>query len=114
VANSAIRIVGRLDPAEARRDEYGFLPAVARQRATILKPGSMYMAQPRLPVPLLVEFPFPSWATRPAEAGRKKSTKGSAKNSERSASKATPGSGEVIDLDEVSESDGDPFAGLAP
>ncbi len=70
VANSAIRVVGRLDPAEARRDEYGFLPAVARQRATILKPGSMYVAQPRLPVPLLVEFPFPSWATRPAEAGR--------------------------------------------
>jgi hypothetical protein len=69
VANSAIRVVGRLDPAEARRDEYGFLPSVARQRATILKPGSMYLAQPRLPVPLLVEFPFPSWATRPAEAG---------------------------------------------
>ncbi len=70
VANSAIRVVGRLDPAEARRDEYGFLPAVARQRSTILKPGSMYVAQPRLPVPLLVEFPFPSWATRPAEAVR--------------------------------------------
>jgi DNA helicase HerA-like ATPase len=68
VANSAIRVVGRLDPAEARRDEYGFLPPVARQRSTILKPGSMYLAQPRLPVPLLVEFPFPSWATRPAEA----------------------------------------------
>ncbi|MEL7209104.1 MAG: ATP-binding protein, partial [Actinomycetota bacterium] len=68
VANSAIRVVGRLDPAEARRDEYGFLPAVQRQRATILKPGSMYLAQPRLPVPLLVEFPFPAWATRSAEA----------------------------------------------
>lgn len=68
VANSAIRVVGRLDPAEARRDEYGFLPSVARQRSTILKPGSMYVAQPRLPVPLLVEFPFPAWATRPAEA----------------------------------------------
>ena len=69
VANSAIRDVGRLDAAEARRDEYGFLPQVQRQRSTILKPGSMYVAQPRLPVPLLVEFPFPSWATRPAEAG---------------------------------------------
>jgi DNA helicase HerA-like ATPase len=68
VANSAIRVVGRLDAAEARRDEYGFLPPVARQRSTILKPGSMYLAQPRLPVPLLIEFPFPSWATRPAEA----------------------------------------------
>ncbi len=68
VANCAIRVVGRLDPAEARRDEYGFLPLVQRQRATILKPGSMYVAQPRLPVPLLVEFPFPAWATRSAEA----------------------------------------------
>ena len=27
VANSAIRVVGRLDPAEASRPEYGFLPA---------------------------------------------------------------------------------------
>ncbi len=68
VSNCAIRVVGRLDPAEARRDEYGFLPVVQRQRATILKPGSMYVAQPRLPVPLLVEFPFPAWATRSAEA----------------------------------------------
>ena len=70
VANSAIRVVGRLDSAEARRDQYGFLPPMPRQRATILKPGSLYVAQPRLPVPLLVEFPFPAWATRPAEADR--------------------------------------------
>jgi DNA helicase HerA-like ATPase len=68
VANSAIRVVGRLDAAEARRDEYGWLPQVQRQRSTILKPGSMYVHQPRLPVPLLVEFPFPAWATRSAEA----------------------------------------------
>ena len=54
--------------AEARRDEYGWLPPLQRQRATILKPGSMYVHQPRLPVPLLVEFPFPAWATRSAEA----------------------------------------------
>ena len=68
VANSAIRVVGRLDTAEAGRDQYGFLPGVQRQRATILKPGSMYLSQPRLPVPLLVEFPFPAWATRSSEA----------------------------------------------
>jgi DNA helicase HerA-like ATPase len=68
VANSAIRVVGRLDSAEAGRDQYGFLPAVQRQRATILKPGSMFVSQPRLPVPVLVEFPFPAWATRSAEA----------------------------------------------
>ena len=29
VANSAVRVVGRLDAAEAGRDQYGFLPAVA-------------------------------------------------------------------------------------
>jgi len=68
VSNSAIRVVGRLDAAEAGREQYGFLPAVQRQRATILKPGSMFVAQPRLPVPVLLEFPFPAWATRVAEA----------------------------------------------
>jgi hypothetical protein len=41
---------------------------VQRQRATILKPGSMFVSQPRLPVPVLLEFPFPAWATRSAEA----------------------------------------------
>ena len=63
-----MRVVGRLDSAEAGREQYGFLPAVQRQRATILKPGSMFVSQPRLPVPLLLEFPFPAWATRAAEA----------------------------------------------
>jgi len=69
VANSAIRVVGRLDPAEAGRDEYGFLPQVQRQRATIVKPGTMFVSQPELPVPLLCQFPFPAWATRSSEAG---------------------------------------------
>jgi hypothetical protein len=69
VANSALRVVGRLDSAEAARDEYGFLPAVFRQRATISKPGTMIVTQPELPVPLVARFPFPSWATRPDEAG---------------------------------------------
>jgi hypothetical protein len=69
IANSAIRVVGRLDSAEAGRDEYGFLPTVQRQRATILKPGTMLVSQPELPIPLVVQFPFPSWATRAAEAG---------------------------------------------
>ena len=68
VANSAVRVVGRLDATEAGRDQYGFLPAVQRQRATILKPGSMFVSQPRLPIPLLLEFPFPAWATRASEA----------------------------------------------
>jgi hypothetical protein len=69
IANSSIRVVGRLDSAEASRDEYGFLPAVQRQRATILKPGTMLMTQPEIPVPLVLEFPFPAWATRASEAG---------------------------------------------
>jgi DNA helicase HerA-like ATPase len=68
VANSSIRIVGRLDAAEAGRSEYGFLPTSIRQRATILKPGTMILAQPELPMPLVLEFPFPSWATRSSEA----------------------------------------------
>jgi uncharacterized protein len=68
IANSAIRVVGRLDSAEAARGEYGFLPPVHRQRATIVKPGTMLVSQPELPIPLVVEFPFPAWATRAAEA----------------------------------------------
>ncbi len=69
IANSSIRVVGRLDSAEAAREEYGFLPSVQRQRATIIKPGTMLVSQPELPVPLVLEFPFPAWATRAAEAG---------------------------------------------
>jgi uncharacterized protein len=68
VANSAIRVVGRLDSAEATRGEYGFLPPVQRQRATIVKPGTMLVSQPELPIPLVVQFPFPAWATRASEA----------------------------------------------
>ena len=68
VSNSSLRIVGRLDAAEAGRDEYGFLPAVHRQRSTILKPGTMILSQPELPIPLVTQFPFPAWATRPSEA----------------------------------------------
>src|SRR5690606_26376594 len=60
VANSAVRVVGRLDPAEAARGEYGFLPPVQRQRATIVKPGTMLVSQPELPIPLVVQFPFPA------------------------------------------------------
>ncbi len=68
IANSSIRVVGRLDSAEAAREEYGFLPGPHRQRATIVKPGTMILNQPELPVPLVLEFPFPAWATRASEA----------------------------------------------
>ncbi len=86
VANSAVRVVGRLDAAEAGREQYGFLPAVQRQRAMILKPGSMLVSQPRLPVPVLLEFPFPAWATRSSEADR---TAHAAAQSDGTASRAT-------------------------
>jgi DNA helicase HerA-like ATPase len=67
VSNSAIRVVGRLDAAEAARPEYGFLPASQRVRATIAKPGAMFVSQPQIPIPLAIEFPFPAWATRLSE-----------------------------------------------
>jgi DNA helicase HerA-like ATPase len=78
VANSAIRVVGRLDAAEATRPEYGFLGQTQRQRATILKPGTMLLAQPELPIPLVVQFPFPAWATRASEAGANPTATGAA------------------------------------
>ena len=71
VSNSALRVVGRLDAAEAGRPEYGFLPRSHQQRATIAKPGTMFVMQPEIPVPLTVEFPFPAWATRPDEVAPK-------------------------------------------
>lgn len=69
VANSSLRVAGRLDTSEATRPEYGWLPPASRARATFAKPGTMFVAQPELPVPLTVEFPFPAWATRPSEKG---------------------------------------------
>jgi DNA helicase HerA-like ATPase len=67
-ANASFRVAGRLDSAEAARNEYGFLTDAARARSSILKPGTMFLHQPELPVPLLVQFPFPAWATRKDEA----------------------------------------------
>ena len=67
VANASFRVVGRLDTAEAQRGEYGFLTDAARVRSAILKPGTMFLHQPEIPLPLLVQFPFPAWATRPDE-----------------------------------------------
>ena len=64
---AAMMVVGRLDAAEAERGEYGFLTRVARQRATMLSPGSMIVIQPEIPTPVLLRFPFPSWATRQSE-----------------------------------------------
>ena len=67
VSNAAIRVVGRLDMAEAERPEYRFLPQSFRARAGILQPGTMLVSQPDVPNPVLVNYPFPAWATRPDE-----------------------------------------------
>jgi DNA helicase HerA-like ATPase len=69
VVNAALKVVGRLDPAEAERAEYGFLAnKTTRLRAAMLQPGSMIVAQPDISTAILLRFPFPAWATRPSEA----------------------------------------------
>lgn len=68
VANAAIRVVGRLDTAEAERPEYRFMPRSFLGRSTILAPGTMIVQQPDVPQPMLLNFPFPAWATRKKEA----------------------------------------------
>jgi DNA helicase HerA-like ATPase len=67
LANAAIKVVGRLDAAEADRGEYGFLTVVGRKRAAMLQPGSMIVSQPEIPMAILLRFPFPCWATRKSE-----------------------------------------------
>jgi uncharacterized protein len=67
VSNAAIRIVGRLDAAEAERPEYRFMPRSFLGRSTILAPGTMIVHQPDVPTPMMLNFPFPSWATRRKE-----------------------------------------------
>ena len=70
IGNSALRVVGRLDAGEAERGEYRFLTGPAKLRASLLQPGSMIVSQPEIPTPILLRFPFPSWATRRSEADR--------------------------------------------
>jgi len=65
--NAAIRVTWRLDSAEAERAEYGWMLPSTRARARLLKPGTMVVSQPAIPVPLVVTFPFPPWATRKEE-----------------------------------------------
>ena len=65
--NAALRVAGRLDAAEAERAEYGWMLPSTRARARLLKPGTMVLSQPAIPVPLVLTFPFPAWATRQEE-----------------------------------------------
>ncbi len=75
--NSSIRVVGRLDPAEAARPEYGFLPDDAPEagddrqaghdvREAARDPGA---ARRRVPVPGVGDPARPSAARTPADAG---------------------------------------------
>jgi hypothetical protein len=114
VANSSLRVAGRLDAAEAGRDEYGFLPAVHRARATILKPGTMIVSQPELPIPLVTRFPFPAWATRADEAARTRADEAARPRADEAA--RTPagaaGPGHAGDVAAAAADDDDPFRGL--
>ena len=67
LANAAVRVSGRLDSAEAERSEYGWMLPSTRARARLLKPGTMVLSQPSIPAPIVLEFPFPPWATRKEE-----------------------------------------------
>jgi len=71
VGNAAVRIVGRLDAAEADRPEYKFMPRSFLGRSTILSPGTMIVHQPDVPTPMMLNFPFPAWATRRQEVDQK-------------------------------------------
>ncbi len=66
--NAAIKVAGRLDASEAEHSEYDFLTTTFRKRAIMLNPGTMIITQPDVPTPVLIQTPFPLWATRPQEA----------------------------------------------
>ncbi len=66
--NASLRVAGRLDAAEAERSEYGWMLPSTRARARLFKPGTMVLSQPAIPVPLVLTFPYPPWATRQEEA----------------------------------------------
>ena len=65
-SNAAIKVVGRLDAAEA--DSYRFLSSTLRDRASRFLPGTMILAQPLLPAPVPIRVPFPPFATNVGEA----------------------------------------------
>ncbi|MCS6955471.1 MAG: ATP-binding protein, partial [Candidatus Calescibacterium sp.] len=67
VSNCAIRVIGRSDAFELSKSFYTFLPEDLKKRAIILKPGNMIISQPDCPVPIVIHFPYPTWATRKEE-----------------------------------------------
>ena len=67
VANAAIKVTGRLDSSEVLSKEYEFLTGNFRQRAIMLKKGSMILYQPDIPNPMMITFPLGPWATKKEE-----------------------------------------------
>ena len=67
LTNASLKVSGRLDAAEAERAEYGWMLPSTRARARLLKPGTMVLSQPSIPAPVVLEFPYPPWATRQEE-----------------------------------------------
>lgn len=64
--NASLKVAGRLDPGES--DSYRFLSPALRDRATRFMPGTMVVAQPVVPEPIPVRFPWPPYATNYEEA----------------------------------------------
>ncbi len=68
VANAAVKVAGRLDSSEVMSKEYEFLTGNFRQRAIMLKKGTMILYQPDIPNPMMITFPLAPWATKKEEA----------------------------------------------
>jgi len=67
VANAAVKVTGRLDSSEVLSKEYEFLTGNFRQRAIMLKKGTMILYQPDIPNPIMIKFPLAPWATKREE-----------------------------------------------
>lgn len=67
ISNCAIKVIGRTDSFELSKNSYIFLTEDLKKRAIILKPGNMIISQPDCPVPFVINFPYPVWATRKEE-----------------------------------------------
>ena len=64
--NAALKVAGRLDAGES--EAYRFLSPALRERATRFMPGTMVVAQPVVPEPVPIRFPWPPYATNADEA----------------------------------------------
>jgi DNA helicase HerA-like ATPase len=70
LSNCAIKVLGRSDSFEISKSYYSFLNEALKKRAIILKPGNMILSQPDCPLPIVIRFPYPSWATRKEEVDK--------------------------------------------